>query len=235
MSSVCGIIWKKKRYVRQIRSTLACGSVDVEQRLSWSRFPGVSLPTRVSCCPVRAAGLVVAADCGELDIANDKEAMAEAIKRQLMKKCTVCCRSIWMRCVWIHGKSMSTRMDASIIRWVFFWKHCCGTPELRIDPPLIVKEEVGLVSTVITPTQNQLSSFIAKDWQTFLETNDPIEARKRALDSMSCASFESFEDGSTKFLFGPLETTRAFVVSWLCRCWTNKPFAIYGRWMCDSS
>ena len=67
---------------------IARGCVDVEQRLLWSRLPGVSLPTKVSYCFVQAASLIAVADCGELDIANDKEAMVEAIKHQLMKKCT---------------------------------------------------------------------------------------------------------------------------------------------------
>jgi len=71
-------------------------------------------------------------------------------------------------------------------------------------------EDVGLVFTVTTPTQNRSSSFIAKNWQTFFETNDPSEAKKRASDLMNCATFECFEDGSGKFVLGPLETIRAF-------------------------
>jgi len=71
-------------------------------------------------------------------------------------------------------------------------------------------KDLGLLTTVTTPAQNRVSSFIAKNWQTFLETNDPEEAKKRALDMMNCASFECFEDGSAKFVLGPLESIRAF-------------------------
>jgi len=40
-------------------------------------------------------------------------------------------------------------------------------------------KDVGLVMTVTTPSQNGVSSFIAKNWQTLLETNDPDEGKKR--------------------------------------------------------
>lgn len=71
-------------------------------------------------------------------------------------------------------------------------------------------KDVGLVTTVTTPIENRVSSFIAKNWQTFLETTDPNEAKKRALDTMNCGSFECFEDGTAKFVLGPLEAVRAF-------------------------
>jgi len=78
-------------------------------------------------------------------------------------------------------------------------------------PEFVTKlKDVGLVFTVTTPAQNRVSSFIAKNWQTFLETNDPSEAKKRTSEVFSCASFECFEDGSAKFVLGPREVMREF-------------------------
>lgn len=72
-------------------------------------------------------------------------------------------------------------------------------------------KDAGLVlSIVTTPTQND-----------FLETNDPSEAKKRAADMMGCSNFESFEDGSAEFVFGPLEAIRAFEGYGGRRVWFN--------------
>jgi hypothetical protein len=40
-------------------------------------------------------------------------------------------------------------------------------------------KDVGLVFKITTPTENSRTSFIAKNWQSALETKDPREAKKR--------------------------------------------------------
>jgi hypothetical protein len=40
-------------------------------------------------------------------------------------------------------------------------------------------KDVGLVFKITTPAENTSTSFIAKNWQAALETNDPSEAKKR--------------------------------------------------------
>jgi len=40
-------------------------------------------------------------------------------------------------------------------------------------------KDLGLVFKIPTPTENSRTSFIAKNWQTALETKDPREAKKR--------------------------------------------------------
>jgi hypothetical protein len=71
-------------------------------------------------------------------------------------------------------------------------------------------KKFGLVFKITTPAQNTCAFFIAKNWQTALETNDQSEAKKKAVEVMGCASFECYEDGSAEFVFGPMEVIREF-------------------------
>ena len=40
-------------------------------------------------------------------------------------------------------------------------------------------KDVGLVSKITSPTETSAASFIANTWQGVLQTNDPIETKKR--------------------------------------------------------
>eukprot|EP00253_Pinus_taeda_P001696 PITA_01696 len=71
-------------------------------------------------------------------------------------------------------------------------------------------KKLGLMFKITTPAQNTRASFIAKNWQTALGTNDQSEAKKRAAEVMGCSSFECYEDGSADFVFGPLDAIRTF-------------------------
>lgn len=82
--------------------------------------------------------------------------------------------------------------------------------EGRIPEFVTRLKEVGLVFKITTPASNSRTSFIAKNWQTALQTNDQSEAKKRAIEMMGCSSFECYEDGSAEFVFGPMEAIRSF-------------------------
>eukprot|EP00253_Pinus_taeda_P001219 PITA_01219 len=71
-------------------------------------------------------------------------------------------------------------------------------------------KNVGLVFKITTSADSSRTSFIAKNWQNALETNDPSEAKKRAVEMMGCSSFECYEDGSAEFVFGPMDAIRSF-------------------------
>lgn len=81
-------------------------------------------------------------------------------------------------------------------------------------------KDTGLVlSKVMTPTQNTFASFSAG--KNFRETNDPNEAKKRAVEVMGCPNFKCQEDGSVEFVFGPREAIRAFEGYGGRRVWFN--------------
>lgn len=83
-------------------------------------------------------------------------------------------------------------------------------------------KDTGLVlSIVMAPTLNTSASFSAGNWQAFLETNDPNEAKKRAVEVMGCTNFNCLEDGSAEFVFGPREAIRAFEGYGGRRVWFN--------------
>lgn len=81
-------------------------------------------------------------------------------------------------------------------------------------------KDTGLVlSKVMTPTQNTFASFSAG--KNFRETNDPNEAKKRAVEVMGCPNFKCQEDGSVEFVFGPREAIRAIEGYGGRRVWFN--------------
>lgn len=82
-------------------------------------------------------------------------------------------------------------------------------------------KDVGLVYKITSPAQTAGASFVANTWQTVLQTNDPIEAKKRAVNVMGCSSFECYEDGSADFVFGPMEAIRALEGYGGRRVWFN--------------
>jgi hypothetical protein len=49
-------------------------------------------------------------------------------------------------------------------------------------------KDVGLVFKITTPAENTSTSFIAKNWQADLETNDPSEAKKRVVEMIGCSN-----------------------------------------------
>lgn len=83
-------------------------------------------------------------------------------------------------------------------------------------------EDAGLVLSIVTnPTQNPFASFFPENWQTFLETNNPSEAKKRVVDVIGCENFKCLEDGSVELVFGPMEAIRAFEGYGGRRVWFN--------------
>eukprot|EP00253_Pinus_taeda_P008540 PITA_08540 len=92
-----------------------------------------------------------------------------------------------------------------------------------------VKDTGLAMSKVMAPTLNTFASFSTGNWQTFMETNDPNEAKKsKAVEVMVCMNFKCLEDGSAEFVFGPREAIRAFERYAGRRVWFNT-ITDYGK------
>jgi hypothetical protein len=101
-------------------------------------------------------------------------------------------------------------------------------------------KDVGLVFKITTPAENTSTSFIAKNWQASLETNDPSEAKKRVVEMMVVRASnatrmdqQSLYSAPWRLLEHSRDTERGNSGLKHSGLWRKKqkPVAVFGRWL----
>ncbi|ERN19971.1 clavaminate synthase-like protein At3g21360 [Amborella trichopoda] len=71
-------------------------------------------------------------------------------------------------------------------------------------------ENVGAVLRLKTAKENSSEKVVSKTWQWLLQTEDKVEARRRAQLKVGCSSLEFLDDGTAEFVYGPLNPIRTY-------------------------
>ncbi|XP_020575374.1 clavaminate synthase-like protein At3g21360 [Phalaenopsis equestris] len=95
-----------------------------------------------------------------------------------------------------------------------------GKMEERMPEFMAKVAMVGLIYGSITCVDADADTHVVlnKTWKSFLDTDDEVEAEKRAIESHCCNKVNFFSNGSAEFVFGPLnpvfehEGKRAWII-----------------------
>ncbi|GFZ09367.1 hypothetical protein Acr_20g0011750 [Actinidia rufa] len=71
-------------------------------------------------------------------------------------------------------------------------------------------QRIGYVFQKKMPKQNETNTVICKTWRWLFQTDDEVEAQKRAKEKLGCSFVRFNEDGSAEIVYGPLNPIKEF-------------------------
>ncbi|XP_043709445.1 clavaminate synthase-like protein At3g21360 [Telopea speciosissima] len=70
--------------------------------------------------------------------------------------------------------------------------------------------ELGFIFRLNTPKDYDPTTVVIRTWKWVLNTEDEVEAEKRAMELFSCSSINFNKDGSAEMVFGPMSPIKEF-------------------------
>ncbi|XP_043709447.1 clavaminate synthase-like protein At3g21360 isoform X2 [Telopea speciosissima] len=70
--------------------------------------------------------------------------------------------------------------------------------------------ELGFIFRLKTPKERDPTTIVIKTWKRFLNTEDEVEAEKRAMELFSCSSINFNKNGTAEMVYGPMSPIKEF-------------------------